>query len=208
MKFFTLPSKEEIHLAPEDRFLSKEEGTLLLSAEEILVKAQEEKEALLRQTEKESTELKEKKAKEGFEEGLGLFNKQIEKLDSEIKNLQQEFQKQILPIALKAAKKIVGEELRLMPERIVDIILQALKPVTEHRKIKIYVNKNDLDLLEKEKPRIKDFLKEAESLSILERADVAQGGCVIETEAGIINAQLENQWKALENAFKSFMEKG
>jgi type III secretion protein L len=101
----------------------------------------------------------------------------------------------------------LGEEIKLMPERIVDIVLQALKPVTEHRKIKIYANKEDLEILEKEKPKIKELLKEVESLSILERGDVEKGGCIIETEAGIINAQLENQWKALETAFKSFMEK-
>ena len=33
------------------------------------------------------------------------------------------------------------------------------------------------------------------------------GGCLIETEAGIINAQLENQWRSLEAAFKAYTEK-
>ena len=36
---------------------------------------------------------------------------------------------------------------------------------------------------------------------------IEPGGCIIETEAGIINAQLENQWRSLENAFESFMKK-
>mgnify|MGYP000925765657 CR=1 FL=1 len=32
-----------------------------------------------------------------------------------------------------------GEELKLHPDRIVDIVVQALKPVTQHYKIKIFV---------------------------------------------------------------------
>ncbi len=207
MKFFTLSSKEEIHLAPEDRIISADDCTTLLTAEEILKKAQEDVKKQLEEAEQEAFVLKEKKAEEGFQEGLARFNAHLLQLDQEIKTIKQEFQKQLLSIALKAAKKILGEEIKLVPERIVDIVIQALQPVTEHRKIKIYVNKEDLEILEREKPKIKEILKEVETLSILERADVQKGGCIIETEAGIINAQLENQWNALESAFKSFTKK-
>ncbi len=207
MKFFTLFSKEEIHLSAEDRIIPASACSTLLSAEEILKMAQEDAQKYREEVEKECLELKERKAKEGFDEGLSRFNAHLLQLDQEIKNLKIEFQNQVLPIALKAAKKILGNEIKLMPERIVDIVIQSLKPVTEHRKIKIYANKEDLAILEKEKPRIKEILKEVESLSILERSDVLKGGCIIETEAGIINAQLENQWNALESAFKSFKGK-
>jgi type III secretion protein L len=61
--------------------------------------------------------------------------------------------------------------------------------------------------LEQEKQEIKKIFEHLQSLSIQERDDVEPGGCIIETEAGIINAQLENQWRALESAFASFMGK-
>ncbi|MBI3211529.1 MAG: HrpE/YscL family type III secretion apparatus protein, partial [Simkania negevensis] len=41
--------------------------------------------------------------------------------------------------------------------------------------------------------------------SLEDREDIAPGGCIIETEAGIINASLANQWQALEAAFAAFM---
>ena len=44
-------------------------------------------------------------------------------------------------------------------------------------------------------------LKSLESFVIRERAGIQPGGCVIETEGGIINARLENQWRTLEKAF-------
>lgn len=121
--------------------------------------------------------------------------------------MRKEVHKNILPLALKAAKKIVGEELKLHPDRIVDIVLNSLKPVTQHKKIIIYVNKVDLAMLEENREKLKQAFERLESLSVQERSDIEPGGCMIETEAGIINAQLENQWRALENAFESFHKK-
>jgi type III secretion protein L len=62
-------------------------------------------------------------------------------------------------------------------------------------------------MIENSKSKIKKIFEHLESLSIQERSDIEPGGCMIETEAGIINAQLENQWRALEAAFESFMKK-
>lgn len=114
--------------------------------------------------------------------------------------------KLILPLALKAAKKIVAKELETQPETIVDIVLQALAPVLQNHRITIWVNKADKEILEKEKTRIREKLEQVESLSIKERDDVAQGGCVIETESGIINASIENQWRAIESAFDKYLK--
>jgi type III secretion protein L len=69
------------------------------------------------------------------------------------------------------------------------------------------VHHDDLVELEKSKSKIKKMFEHLESLSLQERDDIEPGGCMIETEAGIINAQLENQWRALEAAFETFMRK-
>jgi type III secretion protein L len=44
-------------------------------------------------------------------------------------------------------------------------------------------------------------------LSLRDRSDIQPGGCIIETEGGIINAQLENQWRVLENALGILLKK-
>jgi type III secretion protein L len=206
MKYFSLFNKEEIHSSPKKKVVPAAEFTTLLEAEEILKKTHKDVEEFKKKTNEECIELKKQAKENGFQEGLEKFNKTLFNLDKEIKDLREEFNKKIVPIAIQAAKKILGEELKLNPERITDIVIQALKPINQHRKIKIYVNKNDKDILENDKLKIKKILEQAESFSIQERIDIEPGGCIIETEAGIINAQLENQWRALESAFKSFIK--
>lgn len=206
-KFFSLISGKEVRIAPGQKVIPSEEFSELENASDILKTVKAESLAYRQEVAIEAELTKESAFQEGFQEGLVSLNKHLFALDQELKILREEVQKNILPLALKAAKKIIGEELRLHPDRIVDIVLTSLKPVTQHRKIVIYVNKVDLDMLEANKNKIRSIFEHLESLSIQERSDVEPGGCMIETEAGIINAQLENQWRALEAAFESFMKK-
>ncbi|MGD2169656.1 MAG: HrpE/YscL family type III secretion apparatus protein [Chlamydiota bacterium] len=207
MKFFSLIKEGQIHAAPGVKVISKEEFSLLLEAEEILKKAKHEVEEFKKQTHDECEKLKEQAYEDGFQKGLEELNEKILLMDREIKKIHEEVQKKIIPLSLQAARKILGEELQLNPERIVEIVSQALKPVTQHRHIKIYVNKGDLEILDEKKSKLKKNLEQVETFSIQERSDIEPGGCVIETEGGIINAQLENQWRALEAAFEAFLKK-
>jgi type III secretion protein L len=112
----------------------------------------------------------------------------------------------IVPVALKAAKKILGREIETVDTAIVDIVANSLKAVAQHKKFTIYVNRKDLDVLEANRPALKKVLENPEAFSLRERADIQPGGCIIETEGGIINAQLENQWRILEQAFESLLK--
>ncbi len=118
-----------------------------------------------------------------------------------------ELQNQILPIAMQALKKIMGKQLELKPETVVDIVLQALKPVSQNYEIKLLVSKHDKELIEADKDRLKSLLDHVKVLAIEEREDVEPGGCIIETESGIINATLENQFRALESALEHYFKR-
>lgn len=207
MKFFSLLSGSEVRIAPGTKRIPAEEFSQAVKADDILKTVKQEAKAFQKTTAEESEKIKELAFQEGFQEGLLSLNKHLLALDKELKDLRHEIQKNILPLSLKAARKIIGEELKLHPDRIVDIVLNSLKPVTQHKRIIIFVNKVDLQELEKNKPKIRKVFDHLESLSIQERDDIEPGGCMIETEVGIINAQLENQWRALESAFESFMAK-
>ncbi len=207
MKFFSLLSGQDVHPAPGKKVIPAEEFSTLVQASEILAQVEQEAEKYKKETMEESEELKELAFQEGFQEGLISLNKHILTLDHELKQIREDVQKRILPLALKAARKIMGEELKLHPDRIVDIVMTSLKPVTQHRKVTIFVNRADLEQIEGARSKIRKMFEHLENLSIQERDDIEPGGCMIETEAGIINAQLENQWRALESAFESFMKK-
>lgn len=205
-KRFTLLKRDKVLIGKNEKFIPAKEFSTLLDAEELKDEVEEEIKQLKKTTEKKCKELKETARTEGFQEGLEQFNQHVIALEEKKRQLYHETQRLIIPLALKAAKKIVAQELKLHADVIVEIVKQTLKPVLQNHRIKIFVNKEDKAALESNKDSIKSILEQVETLSIEDRPDIERGGCIIETESGIINATLDNQWKALEAAFQGFMK--
>lgn len=205
-KFFSLIYGDKNKIVSNQRIIPAESIGQLLDAQEALSKVKDDVERYKLEVTQECEKLKVKAQQAGFEEGYQKWAEYIAKLEEEIIKVRQELEKLLIPVALKAAKKIVGREIELSEDTIVDIVSNALKAVSQHKKITIYVNKKDLDPLEHSRARLKEVFESLEVLSLRERSDISRGGCVIETEGGIINAQLENQWNALERAFATLMK--
>ncbi|MCH9630959.1 MAG: Yop proteins translocation protein L [Chlamydiia bacterium] len=207
MTLFSLIYQGDVKKTSKSKVIRAEEFSKLLGIDELLEEAENDIEKLRLENEETCQKLQENAKATGHKEGLATFNSHIIYLDKKVKELQHELQKLVLPIALQAAKRIVGNQLETKPETVVDIVIQALKPVTQAHEVKILVSKEDKEILENEKDRIKNLFDQLRILSFEEREDISQGSCIIETEAGIINASLENQWRALEAAFDNFLKR-
>ncbi len=205
-KYFSLIYGDVIKQATNKKVIPQEDVSKLLTGEEVLKAIGDEAEKYRKQVISECEAIKEQAYVEGFQKGYQEWTEQLRKMEEEIGRVQGEMQKLVMPISLKAAKKIVSSELALQPAAILDIVSNALRSVSQHKRIVIYVNKNDLELLEHSKSKLKDIFENLESLSIRERDDVEQGGCIIETEGGIINARLKDRWRNLEAAFEALAD--
>lgn len=208
MKFFSLIFQGEVHPSTDDKVIPAKDFSQLVKANALVKKAEEDVVHAHQEAEKEAQRLKAEAKAEGFQEGLEQFNEHLLAFEATARALRLELQQQIIPIALKAAKKVVATQLELKPDTIVDIVLQALTPAMHSRRVILYVNKEDKEILESHKSKIKTILEQLQTLSIQERADISPGGCIIETEAGIINVTIENQWRALEAAFEKYTRGG
>jgi type III secretion protein L len=202
MELFKLPSKTSYH--GKKKIVSQETLGTLIQIEHLIEDTKKELETIKNAyTETQKQEL-EKKKEEAYLEALTIFNQHVFALDAEMKTLRMHLLKQILPLALNAAKKIVGDQLKLHPETIVGMVQKQLLQCTSCKKIKILVSKEDKNVLDAQKSLLKEKLDQLESLAIEESSDLESGSCMILTEAGNINATLDLQWKALEAAFSRY----
>lgn len=206
-QFFSLIRGDSIRVAPDTKVIAKDAFSELLDSAEVLKLVKDDAEIYRRQVVDECEVIKQQAAIAGFAEGYKEWLERIAALEEEFIKIRQELEKILVPVALAASKKIVGREIELSDNTIVDIIAASLRSVSQHKRIVIYVNKEDVEILEKNKPRLKELFESLEILSIRPRQDIAPAGCVIETEGGIINAQLEHQWKTLENALEKILNK-
>ncbi len=205
-RLFSLIQEGKIELTPGKKHIPSEEFSMLLSASELVKKTQEDAKEFRTRVIKQCETIKEQAKQEGFEEGFKQWTDKLLELEEETRKVRSDTEKMVLRIALKAAKKILARELELSESAVVDIIKQSLKPVAQHKYVTIHVNPDEFDTIENNRANIKEIFESLEALSIRPNREVGPGGCVIETEGGIINAQLENQWMILENAFQKFTD--
>lgn len=206
-ELFTLTEKKEIRLSSDQKIIKGSDFSLLLDSAAVLEKAKSEAIIYRKEVAKECEAIKQQAELEGFDRGLARFNEQISFLEKALITQKEKMKLSIASLASAAVKRIIGKELSTNPQTILDIIATSLKPVSQHKRITISVNREDFELVEKNRPKLKALFENIESLSIEVSDEVERGGCYIKTEAGIINAQLENQLRALEDAFQKIVEK-
>jgi type III secretion protein L len=207
MYLFSLIKQGDVHLHKNEKVLPHDEYAKLLTIEDLIKVAHEDIQAYKKTVEVDCESIKKQAFEAGYKEGLKVLNEKILLLENTIRELKIEVQQQMLPLVLKAAKKIVGDQILIEKETIVSIIQQVIKPVLTHHYVKLYLNKQDKEIVEKEKDSIKNLFERLESFIIEENNTLDSGSCIIETENGIINASLEDQWRAMEAAFMAFSKK-
>ena len=201
-KFFTLIDGREVTIAPGTKRLPAEEVSSLLDCTGLLQTVRKDADEYRKKVAAECEQLKTKAEIEGFQAGFDKWLEMVSYLEKEVEKVRGELQKVVMPVALKAAKKIVAAELEVNPQVTYDIVASTLKSIAQHKRIVLYVSKQDYEFIESSKNKLKPIFEELESLSIREREDVEPGGCVVETEVGIINARLKDRWRTLEAALE------
>lgn len=108
-------------------------------------------------------------------------------------------ERDVVRLALKMAEKILGREIERDNAAVVDIIAAALRYASSHPTLTVRVNPADLPVVREHRARLGRETR-ARFLEIVADPAVAAGGCVIESELGLLEAQLATQLRALERA--------
>jgi type III secretion system HrpE/YscL family protein len=103
-------------------------------------------------------------------------------------------------LAVRIAEKVLGRALALAPDLVADVAADALRAARHQRDVTLRVHPDDLAALEAARPRLRDLLLRAPDLALRPDAEVGRGGCIVETEVGVIDARLETQLAAIERA--------
>lgn len=106
---------------------------------------------------------------------------------------------EILQLAVKLAEKIIGGEIKQDEATRTEIVLNALRQTRQQEMLTVRVNANDLPLLEQMREKIDNFGR-AKFIDFIADQAVANGGCIIESSSGTIDARVETQLRILESA--------
>ncbi|MBI1790238.1 MAG: type III secretion system stator protein SctL [Acidobacteria bacterium] len=168
-------------------------------ADELRAAARRDAQAIIDRSYEEAKKILETCRHQGYEEGLKQWNQAVAAAYAAHEKMLQDSEPELVKLALRIAKKIVGDQLLSDPETIVGIVREALKSVGREKSLTIRVHPEHLPVLRARIADLQEAVGASREIQIVESGLVARGGCIVESELGKIDAQLETQLKCLED---------
>lgn len=217
------PGKEE------EMSLEDSDGDIKGRAAVILARARQEAEAIRQAAQQEVELLKRRSWEEGYRAGLEEGRREgfqagaaeAEALREEAENYRQRArqllkearrayretikaaQEQILDLALEIAAKIVGKQVELSPDIVLNIARGAIREVAEGQFYILYAAPPDAEVLRQHQ---EELLKEAAAgarLQVVADEELKPGGCRVETESGFVDATIDTQLETVKRLLKA-----
>ena len=184
-------------LISSQKVLKREVFEAAQEARDVVSVAQERARQIIEEAQREKEAIRERAREEGKAEGLAEWNRILVDTSRRAEDLTKSWEETMLRLSVRVAEKIVGEQLRLHPDSIVEIVREVLKNVRPGKRLTIQVNPSEAARVRARMDRLKEGLGMSE-IEIVAASSVPAGGCMIDSELGIIDARLETQLKCLE----------
>ncbi|MDX1386993.1 MAG: FliH/SctL family protein [bacterium] len=175
-------AKEVIDLARQDA------AQIKADAKEILDQVQEEME----RSKKEGYEA-------GFQEGIENALEMLIRVKELRAQLFSDNEREIIKLVFEIAKKIIGREFSENDKAVMNVIRLAISDAVGD-KITVRINPNDYKNIKSKQSELLETLDGSATLQLREDAEVNPGGCVVDTDIGTIDAQIETQLNAIKKA--------
>jgi flagellar assembly protein FliH len=140
-------------------------------------------------------------AEKKMEAVMKRYAEAITEIGSFRRLLYSQVEREVVRLALEAAKKIVHREITMDPEIVQTLIRVARDRVTAKSPVTVRVNPADYNLVQQGLSDATRAGAADASLVVVSDRTVGQGGCLIETEHGDIDARIEEEFREVEHAF-------
>lgn len=178
--------------------------------------ASDETEVILRQARLKAAEIEKEAYEKGFAEGeragretgekmveavLKQYTHTLEELKGLRRNLLTGSEREVVRLSLEVAKKVVKREVCVDEELILALVRVALSRLADQSVMTVRVHPKDCQsiLQFRESPGHRDSWHDG--IKLVEDPLITRGGCLIETDSGVIDARVEEQFREIEKGF-------
>lgn len=199
---------------PKDKTLPLREQ---ISPEEIISNAKKQAEEMISNARSHSKEVNQKAYNEGYKLGYkdglssadGEIKERLNKISSltqsiltEKKEILKNAESQIIDLSVELAKRILEADVSIDKSVIIKVAKKAISKVTEAERIKLRVNPADIKEVKDHFDEISSYGGGISHIGIISDPKVEKGGCLIDSEAGSVDAQISVQLEEYQKALK------
>jgi flagellar assembly protein FliH len=138
------------------------------------------------------------------EETVSGFTSVVDDFLAQREEMFRTSEESVVRLSMAIARRVIGEEISANSEAVLNTVRGALKHILEKEHVVIRVHPEDLRVVREHASEWLGIVEGTRSLEIEEDERIRRGGCLVETESGNVEAQIEKQLQTLE---KSLLEK-
>lgn len=104
-----------------------------------------------------------------------------------------EMEPQVIELVFEIARKVIKMEVDLNRAAAIEVVKNTLRRVADSTSLRIRVHADDLETVRGNREDLYALVDSIRKIEIVEDRRVGPGGCIVETDAGTIDARIETQ---------------
>jgi flagellar assembly protein FliH len=151
--------------------------------------------------------------KAGLEEAekkLNILMQRYAETITEIDNLKtalySRVEREVVKLALEVAKKIVHREVQADPEIVQTLVKVTLSHAASKSAVKVRLHPSDYSNIMKHRLALSSANPEGREIELVSDKSIEQGGCLVQTECGDIDARIAEKFREVERSFFASQE--
>lgn len=129
----------------------------------------------------------------------------------QLNNIRREtyrkIEKEVVELALTIARQVICREITINREIVVCVAREALAKIEDPGRIKIKMSPSDLQFINESQSQLFSMVEDFDNVTLEATESIQSGGCIIETDLGEIDARIEKQLQAVEESFRTMLER-
>ena len=166
---------------------------------------------LVSRAQEEALQIKDSAYQEGFNAGIQQAQADLENFRNVLgafmgadERVFGEIAPHLYEMAMDIAKKIIKTEVKADPEIVLNTIMDVLKTLSKNEpKIILRINPVQVQYIKDTLPEQIRLLGMDTKLSILSDESITEGGCIVQTNNGLVDASIEAQLDIVQTALRS-----
>lgn len=130
-------------------------------------------------------------AKEEFSPFLETTQKLIEEMSGFRKEMYDKVEREMIEMVISLTKKVIHFEFSTREDAVQDMIRLAVQSVLDRETMVIKIHPTDKEYAESFRPELHHMFSEIKNITFEAHSGIERGGCVIETNFGVIDARIE-----------------
>lgn len=181
------------------RVLKRDVHQAGIEARRIIEAAEQQAQVILEEAVRLREETLESGREEGYREGLAEWDQARLAMQGARESLDAKYEAELVRLAVKIAEKIIGEELRTSPETIVSIARESMRGIRNEQNLTVRVSASEKEQVVRQLDSLNRELGVGRNVQVIGDSSLSPGGCIVESERGIVDARLKTQLKRLED---------